>query len=276
MSRCYGSSARRTGCACWSAPGATDALPCCRRWWCTISRRRRRRSPRRRGRRPIELRSAPDAAGYAGVGYLAALGAAAGQPLLVDCGEDAGLVMAALRAGCRKLAFSGPPELSQRLAEMAAQAGAELVQGCPAPALVLSPDDDARARCLAWLSAEPTPCATPKSPRQQARDATMQITPKVKEILSWYEGESPGVKGNLARLLMHGRLAGSGKLVILPVDQGYEHGPARSFASNPAAYDPPTSTSWRSTPGSRATPRRSACSSRAPTPIAGHCRRSSR
>jgi class I fructose-bisphosphate aldolase len=66
----------------------------------------------------------------------------------------------------------------------------------------------------------------------------MQITPKVKEILSWYEGENPGVKGNLARLLMHGRLAGTGKLVILPVDQGYEHGPARSFASNPAAYDP--------------------------------------
>jgi fructose-bisphosphate aldolase, class I len=66
----------------------------------------------------------------------------------------------------------------------------------------------------------------------------MQLTPKVKEILSWYEGENPGVKGNLARLLMHGRLAGTGKLVILPVDQGYEHGPARSFASNPAAYDP--------------------------------------
>ena len=66
----------------------------------------------------------------------------------------------------------------------------------------------------------------------------MQFTPKVKEILSWYEGENPGVKGNLARLLMHGRLAGSGKLVILPVDQGYEHGPARSFASNPPAYDP--------------------------------------
>jgi class I fructose-bisphosphate aldolase len=66
----------------------------------------------------------------------------------------------------------------------------------------------------------------------------MQFTPKVKEILSWYEGENPGVKGNLARLLMHGRLAGTGKLVILPVDQGYEHGPARSFASNPPAYDP--------------------------------------
>jgi fructose-bisphosphate aldolase, class I len=66
----------------------------------------------------------------------------------------------------------------------------------------------------------------------------VQFTPKVKEILSWYEGENPGVKGNLARLLMHGRLAGTGKLVILPVDQGYEHGPARSFASNPPAYDP--------------------------------------
>jgi fructose-bisphosphate aldolase, class I len=66
----------------------------------------------------------------------------------------------------------------------------------------------------------------------------MRITPKVKEILSWYEGETPGVKANLVRLLMNGRLAGSGKLVILPVDQGYEHGPARSFAPNPAAYDP--------------------------------------
>jgi fructose-bisphosphate aldolase, class I len=66
----------------------------------------------------------------------------------------------------------------------------------------------------------------------------MHFTPKVNEILSWYEGESPGVRGNLARLLTHGRLAGTGKLVILPVDQGYEHGPARSFASNPPAYDP--------------------------------------
>lgn len=66
----------------------------------------------------------------------------------------------------------------------------------------------------------------------------MQLTAKVKEILSWYEGENPGVKGNLARLLMNGRLAGTGKLVILPVDQGFEHGPARSFAPNPAAYDP--------------------------------------
>jgi class I fructose-bisphosphate aldolase len=66
----------------------------------------------------------------------------------------------------------------------------------------------------------------------------MRLTARVREILSWYEGDNPGVKTNLARLLMHGRLAGTGKLVILPVDQGYEHGPARCFAGNPAAYDP--------------------------------------
>ena len=66
----------------------------------------------------------------------------------------------------------------------------------------------------------------------------MRVTPAVKKVLSWYEGENPGVKSNLARLMMQGELAGTGKLVILPVDQGYEHGPARSFASNPPAYDP--------------------------------------
>lgn len=66
----------------------------------------------------------------------------------------------------------------------------------------------------------------------------MKISRKVKEILSWYESDTPGVKANLARLLMNGKLAGTGKLVILPVDQGFEHGPARSFAPNPDAYDP--------------------------------------
>lgn len=65
-----------------------------------------------------------------------------------------------------------------------------------------------------------------------------RLTDKVRDVLSWYAGERPGVKANLARMLMHGRMAGSGKLVILPVDQGFEHGPARSFAVNPAAYDP--------------------------------------
>jgi len=66
----------------------------------------------------------------------------------------------------------------------------------------------------------------------------MRITQRVKKILDWYESDNPGTKGNLARILMEGKLGGTGKLVILPVDQGFEHGPARSFAPNPAAYDP--------------------------------------
>ena len=66
----------------------------------------------------------------------------------------------------------------------------------------------------------------------------MLRTETVRKILSWYEGETPGLKANLSRLLMHGRLAGTGRVVILPVDQGFEHGPARSFAPNPIAYDP--------------------------------------
>ncbi|PKU26406.1 class I fructose-bisphosphate aldolase [Telmatospirillum siberiense] len=61
---------------------------------------------------------------------------------------------------------------------------------------------------------------------------------RVRHILDNYESDNPGTKTNLARLLLHGRLGGTGKLVILPVDQGFEHGPARSFAVNPAAYDP--------------------------------------
>jgi len=66
----------------------------------------------------------------------------------------------------------------------------------------------------------------------------MHITPRVREILSYYESDNAGTKGNLARILMEGRLGGTGKVVILPVDQGFEHGPARSFAPNPAGYDP--------------------------------------
>jgi len=61
---------------------------------------------------------------------------------------------------------------------------------------------------------------------------------RVREILSWYRSETPGTRANLARLLTHGTLGGTGKLVILPVDQGFEHGPARSFAPNAEGYDP--------------------------------------
>jgi class I fructose-bisphosphate aldolase len=66
----------------------------------------------------------------------------------------------------------------------------------------------------------------------------MRVNQRVKKILANYESDNPGTKANLARILMEGKLGGTGKLVILPVDQGFEHGPARSFAPNPAAYDP--------------------------------------
>ena len=61
---------------------------------------------------------------------------------------------------------------------------------------------------------------------------------RVQDILSWYSNDNAGTKTNIARLLRHGELAGTGKLVILPVDQGFEHGPARSFAVNPGGYNP--------------------------------------
>lgn len=66
----------------------------------------------------------------------------------------------------------------------------------------------------------------------------MQITDTVRDILKNYDGESAGVKANLYRILMTGRLGGTGKMIILPIDQGFEHGPVRSFAPNPVAYDP--------------------------------------
>jgi class I fructose-bisphosphate aldolase len=66
----------------------------------------------------------------------------------------------------------------------------------------------------------------------------MRVPDAVQHVLGWYDGERPGVKANLARILMHGRTGGTGRLLILHVDQGFEHGPAASFAPNPAAYDP--------------------------------------
>jgi len=66
----------------------------------------------------------------------------------------------------------------------------------------------------------------------------MRVSQKVKKILASYESDNPGTKANLCRILMHGKLGGTGKMVILPVDQGFEHGPARSFEANPESYDP--------------------------------------
>lgn len=102
----------------------------------------------------IELQSAPGAAGYAGVGYLKALGDQAGRELWIDCDDDAGLVMAALRTGCRRVLFSGRDDVRVRLADMAGQLGAALIAADAAgrTLIVLRPDDDAAAVVRAHLA----------------------------------------------------------------------------------------------------------------------------
>jgi hypothetical protein len=108
--------------------------------------------------REIQLRSAPDAAAYAGVGYLQALGAAAGDELLIDCGDDPGLVMAALRTGCRKLAFSGSAEIAAKLADLATQHGATLRHETAPPDALLLP-----------AGADPCPALRTRLARSPAR-----------------------------------------------------------------------------------------------------------
>ena len=66
----------------------------------------------------------------------------------------------------------------------------------------------------------------------------MVLSERVKQILSWYSSDNPGTLTSLVRMLNHGTLAGTGRMVILPVDQGFEHGPHRSFVPNPPAYEP--------------------------------------
>lgn len=102
----------------------------------------------------MQLRSAPDAAAYVGVGYLHALGEALGHELLIDCHDDAGLALAALRTGCRKLAFSGTAEVHNSLSEMAGQLDAEIRLETlpPSPCLTLDAEDDGGKQVRAWLA----------------------------------------------------------------------------------------------------------------------------
>ena len=53
-----------------------------------------------------------------------------------------------------------------------------------------------------------------------------------------YTHRNPGVRSKLKNMLKFGKLANTGKLVIFPVDQGFEHGPGRSFSKNTLGYDP--------------------------------------
>jgi class I fructose-bisphosphate aldolase len=196
----------------------------------------------------LRLVSDADVAAIAGPAFIHALSELVGEEIIVDCGTDAGLALGALRIGCRHLLFAGNRTALRRLGDIARQLDGEVMAEIGAPVVVATPLRTLPRR-LAAMVQRPPPAISPGGARVEegsagrrgraiGDDRAMQVTARIKEILSWYEGENPGVKTNLVRLLMNGRLAGTGKLVILPVDQGYEHGPARSFAPNPPAYDP--------------------------------------
>jgi hypothetical protein len=99
--------------------------------------------------------SAPGAVVYAGPSFLFALERLAGRPILVDCGERAGDVMASLRTGLRRILFSGRPDVAERLAAMAAQQGGELRRSLDLPLVRLGAQDDLRLACRRHLRAAP-------------------------------------------------------------------------------------------------------------------------
>src|SRR5262249_23866050 len=116
--------------------------------------------------------------------------------------------------------------------------------GCPrrsSSAWAMPPGSNAStaaARTAAADGADGHEHTEPSRSRERSRYGGIGMKERIREILSWYGSDNPGTLTNLARMLNHGRLGGSGRMVILPVDQGFEHGPARSFAPNPAGYDP--------------------------------------
>jgi class I fructose-bisphosphate aldolase len=208
---------------------------------------------------PVRLMSARGAALPLGARVFAAIRdhAMAGFPqadarFVLDCGDHPGLVLAAFRLGIRNVTVRARPATLTRLADIARQVGGRIDEDGGA-ALDLADSIDAYADCRKWLAAAqkyPLPDGNLRCQGEAARvsgtsfftkirgDRGMKVTKTVKKILDNYSSDNPGTKANLARMLCTGRLGGTGKMVILPVDQGFEHGPHRSFAPNPAGYDP--------------------------------------
>ncbi len=75
---------------------------------------------------------------------------------------------------------------------------------------------------------------TPKVPKEQLHLPGPDFVDRVMA----HTDRSPSVLRNLQAMLGHGRLANTGYLSILPVDQGIEHSAGASFAKNPAYFDP--------------------------------------
>ena len=109
---------------------------------------------------PLVLRSAPGAGATVGVGWFAALAAALAErypalplTLILDCADEAGTAMGALRRGIRRIRFTGPPEVAAKLAAIAAAQGAALDEDSR-PALDLLGEADPEAACRRWLAAQ--------------------------------------------------------------------------------------------------------------------------
>jgi hypothetical protein len=110
---------------------------------------------------PICLWSAPDAASYAGIGWfdgiirqLRALPGGRDLEVVLDCGDRAELVQAALRQGLRSVCYVGDKRIAKRLADIARQSRAKLHLRRPPQTLDLLYVRDPAAACRRWLSAD--------------------------------------------------------------------------------------------------------------------------
>jgi hypothetical protein len=110
---------------------------------------------------PVTVASAPGAGVYAGPGWFkAVIGIASSEypavefTAVLDCGGEAGMVLAALRHGVLRVRFDGPNAVAARLADIAGQSGATIERGALEPALDLLGRDDIETICRAFLAAE--------------------------------------------------------------------------------------------------------------------------
>jgi hypothetical protein len=120
--------------------------------------------------RPIVLASAPEAGVYAGPGWFREVIGAAREAMaaaqfsaVLDCGDDAGAAMAAIRAGIEAVVFTGRADVARRLADIAAQRGARLITERSAAALDLgtpffADEETLRRRCTEILASTAAFC----------------------------------------------------------------------------------------------------------------------
>lgn len=107
---------------------------------------------------PVTLVSAPGAAAYLGATVFREMVAAAVRETpgatvtaILDCGDDAGLALNALRHGLRVIRLHAGPAAMAAVADIAGQMGAVIDPAPEAPALDLLDRPDAPAACRAWL-----------------------------------------------------------------------------------------------------------------------------